>query len=137
MPKYEILHSGEYWQTLRRAKAEHKARQRHPDYVHPDYVPSGTIYTFLPPRPNGSLTPLSSTPCTNRSIHHAPKKVTYGKYPVLSADARAAAADQELLARLAETPQERMKRKRCEEVADQRRAQKKKVSPATHLVSIC
>ncbi|KAJ7844075.1 hypothetical protein B0H13DRAFT_1895501, partial [Mycena leptocephala] len=120
MPKYEILHSGEYWQTLRRAKAEREARRA--AQPRPDYVPDGgLIFTFVPGwaepvtstlHPNGSLIPIpglpvaSSTARAPAAIMRARPKPRNGRSTnsfAAVATARATQEDAVLLARLKES----------------------------------
>ncbi|KAJ7844069.1 hypothetical protein B0H13DRAFT_1909113 [Mycena leptocephala] len=132
MPKYEILHSGEYWQTLRRAKAEREARRA--AQPRPDYVPDGgLIFTFVPGRaepvtstlhPNGSLIPIpglpvaSSTARAPAAIMRARPKPRNGRSTnsfAAVATARATQEDAVLLARLKESLLAREIRKQKEE----------------------
>ncbi|KAJ7872110.1 hypothetical protein B0H13DRAFT_2349618 [Mycena leptocephala] len=132
MPKYEILHSGEYWQTLRRAKAEREARRA--AQPRPDYVPDGgLIFTFVPGwaepvtstlHPNGSLIPIpgfpvaSSTARAPAAIMRARPKPRNGRSTnsfAAVATARATQEDAVLLARLKESPLAREIRKQKEE----------------------
>ncbi|KAJ7920663.1 hypothetical protein B0H13DRAFT_1867392 [Mycena leptocephala] len=139
MPDFEILHSGQYWQTLRRAKATREARRT----SQPEYIPGGgMIYTFIPGRAepmtsmlhrDGSLIPVpgmhevpSSSACGPASrVRARPKTKPINTNS--TAASRAAREDELLLARLAESPHAWEKRKRTEDLAQTERALKKKV----------
>jgi hypothetical protein len=60
MPKHEILHSGQYWQDLRRrskeAKAARAAREEQAETFGADLCNSARVYTFVP----GSAVPFTS-----------------------------------------------------------------------------
>lgn len=94
-PKYEILHSGAYWQTLRRNKAARAARQANVRQAGEDVYNSGqwdgaAVVTFVPGNPtpytsilyaNGVLVPVgpstsdshSNSNSAPRSRKHAPR----------------------------------------------------------------
>ncbi|KAJ7841676.1 hypothetical protein B0H13DRAFT_1910141 [Mycena leptocephala] len=143
MPHLEIIHSGEHWQTLRRAKAARKARrtaQQQPDYIPGD----GLIYTFIPGQPtpitsvlnsDGSLIPIPGQPLRlsspkntgSSSLIRKPTPRSMGTNSLAAVLACAAKEDEQLLTRLNETPDARKKRKRVEELAKTERTQKKKL----------
>ncbi|KAJ7843568.1 hypothetical protein B0H14DRAFT_2585705 [Mycena olivaceomarginata] len=54
MPKYEILHSGQYWQDIRRrakeTKAAHAEREARAPSIAPTLGDSGHVFTFVPGR---------------------------------------------------------------------------------------
>jgi hypothetical protein len=85
MSQYEILHSGQYWQDLRRrakeAKAAHAAQEEpQADTLRPNLCNGAHVYTFVPgsavpftslQQRNGKLLPLSGPSSTQK--HEAAK----------------------------------------------------------------
>ncbi|KAJ6477687.1 hypothetical protein C8R45DRAFT_934345 [Mycena sanguinolenta] len=120
--RYEILHSGQYWQDLRRrakeAKEAHAARVPRAESVGSDLCDGGRIYTFVPgcavpftslQQRNGKLLPLSG-PSSTAQREAAKSAVHRRKHRRIQEQARAvrakkleeeaAAADAVLIARL-------------------------------------
>ncbi|KAJ7018073.1 hypothetical protein C8F04DRAFT_1199511 [Mycena alexandri] len=143
---FEIFRSGEYWQSLRRAKIAHEARkaQAGPPTI-PVLASCDHIYTFTPGRAepitslmhaNGSVIPISGLPTASSSSSRRPAPTRRTPINVshlrgTNSAARVAATRQAadealLLARLAEDPDTRRKRKMKEELTEARRAAKKK-----------
>ncbi|KAJ7716274.1 hypothetical protein B0H16DRAFT_1476851 [Mycena metata] len=150
---FEIIRTGEYWQSLRRAKIAREARQGQPA-ANP-VASHDRIYTFVPGRAepitsflhaDGSVLPVasSSSSSTSTQIRRTPAPAQTRPPaptwpPVLLkgtnsmarvAAARAAAAEALLLARLSESPTTWRKQKLREEMADAERAIKKKIQTA-------
>ncbi|KAJ7748844.1 hypothetical protein B0H14DRAFT_3513698 [Mycena olivaceomarginata] len=103
MSQYEILHSGQYWQDLRRrakeAKAAHAAQEElQADTLGPNLCNGTHIYTFVPgsavpftslQQRNGKLLPLSGPSSTQK--HEAAKlAVLHGRCRRAKEKARAA-----------------------------------------------
>ncbi|KAJ7429399.1 hypothetical protein B0H11DRAFT_2265903 [Mycena galericulata] len=105
----QVLHSGEYWQMLRRRKAEREARQA----TNASVVPADSIaYTFVPGRStpivgvvraNGTITPTPSSSSSTQSTPtpskrtHRPTRSIVTSNSILASRAR---DDEILLARL-------------------------------------
>ncbi|KAJ7500474.1 hypothetical protein B0H11DRAFT_2225469 [Mycena galericulata] len=132
MPDFEILHSGQYWQDLRRrAKAARDARIAAADSFAPVLADGATIITFTPgcsvpiisvQYPNARVIPISGPrpPSTRPACARPrplPRPLPRGTNSILASRAR---DDEILLARFAE------KRKRDEEAESLGQAQKKR-----------
>ncbi|KAJ7040092.1 hypothetical protein C8F04DRAFT_1178196 [Mycena alexandri] len=152
---FEIIQSGEYWQSLRRAKIAREARQGQPaPATNPVLASSDRIYTFIPGcaepitsvmHTDGSVVPISSLPVASSSTSRRPTPTR--RMPISASNplrgtnsmayvaaARAAADDALLLARLTESPDARRKRKIKEELAQARRAAKKQIENLAYLM---
>ncbi|KAJ7798672.1 hypothetical protein B0H14DRAFT_2617749 [Mycena olivaceomarginata] len=102
MSQYEILHSGQYWQDLRRrakeAKAAHAAQEElQADTLGPNLCNGAHVYTFVPgsavpftslQQRNGKLLPLSGPSSTQK--HEAAKLAVLDRRRRAKEKARAA-----------------------------------------------
>ncbi|KAJ7438842.1 hypothetical protein B0H11DRAFT_2254347 [Mycena galericulata] len=143
MPDFEILHSGQYWQDLRRrAKAASDARvaaAARADSFAPILGDGATIITFTPgcsvpitsvQYPNGRIVPISGSPTLTPSTRSAcarPRPRVRGTNSILASRSR---DDEILLARFAE------KRKRDEEAESSGWAQKKRKAAKVSMVDL-
>ncbi|KAJ7191679.1 hypothetical protein B0H12DRAFT_1082784 [Mycena haematopus] len=88
MPKeFEILHSGQYWQDVRRrakeAKAAREAAQERAETFAPHPSDGGHVYTFVP----GRATPITSVQQRDGKLHHlsGPSRTAQHTAPDLAA----------------------------------------------------
>lgn len=119
MPKCEILHSGQYWQDVRRRaknrKAERELAEAQAETFNPSFSDAPTVLTFVP----GRTEPFASIVLSSGHLQPVPTKSTSQSQD-----------NPDLLKRLAAG---RAKRRREAEDATAERARKRRLVSYGHL----
>jgi hypothetical protein len=147
-PKHEILHSGEYWQTLRRNKAARAACARLTEHRPEDVHNSGqwdgaAVVTFVPGNPvpytgvlyaNGVLVPVGPS-SSNSSVVPRPRKRAVRPTPILGNNVIRRCQEREDAELLARLTAPRTTLKRSGEALEAGEGQKKKSSISSSSLS--